>query len=45
MLSLNKWINNVQQILLKHKEKLNHCICRKIDITAHHYVKQNKPFP
>lgn len=32
------------KILLKYKEKINHCICRKIDITTDHYVQQNKPF-
>jgi ATP-dependent RNA circularization protein (DNA/RNA ligase family) len=30
-------------VLVIHKEKQNYIICRKMDGTENHYVKQNKP--
>jgi hypothetical protein len=31
------------EVLLSHKEEQNYIICRKIDGTRDHHVKQNKP--
>jgi hypothetical protein len=36
-----EYIHNV--VLFRHKEEKYHIVCRKIDGTGDHHVKQNKP--
>jgi hypothetical protein len=44
--STNEWISMVyihSRVLLGHKEESNYVICRKMDGTRGHHVKQKKP--